>query len=68
MTTLSGKKKVPLPNIQISDMIPYTIVHQDVKNPMITFSQAVEKQEIPFIPPRQFTDHPSPNKKNQNNT
>ena len=38
MKTLSGKKKVPLPNIQISDYIPYTIVPKDVTNPFIPFT------------------------------
>ena len=35
MKTVPGKKKVPLPNIQISDYLPYTIVPKDVTNPFI---------------------------------
>ena len=38
MKTMSGKKKVTLPNIQISDYVPYTIEPKDVTNPFIPFT------------------------------
>ena len=38
MKIVSGKKKVPLPQIRISDCIPYTIVPHDVIDPPIPFS------------------------------
>ena len=38
MKTMSGKKKVPLPNLQISDYVPYTIVSEDVIGPFIPFT------------------------------
>ena len=44
MKTVSGKKKVTLPNIQISDYVPYTIVPKDVTNPFIPFTNP-EKPE-----------------------
>ena len=50
MKTMSGKKKVSLPNIQISDYVPYTIVPKDVTNPSIPFTNPEEPREIPFIP------------------
>ena len=50
MKTVSGKKKVPLPNIQISDYVPYSIVPKDVTNPSITFTNLEEPKEIPFVP------------------
>ena len=57
MTTMSGKKKVPLPNIQISDMVPYIIVPPDVQNPTVPYSQPPEPEPepIPFYPPRNKT-------------
>ena len=44
MKTMSSKKKVPLPNIQISDYILYTIVPKDVTDPCIPFTNP-EKPE-----------------------
>ena len=38
MKTISGKKKVPLPNIQISDYVFYTIVPLGVDKPDIPFT------------------------------
>ena len=38
MKTVSGKKKVSLPNIQISDYVPYTIVPLGVDKPDIPFT------------------------------
>ena len=38
MKTVISKKKVPLPNIQISDYVPYTIVPKDVNDPFIPFT------------------------------
>ena len=50
MKTISVKKKVPLPTIQISDYKPYTIVPKDVTNPSIPFTNPEEPREIPFVP------------------
>ena len=38
MKTVSNKKKVPLPQIRISNCVPYTIVPQGLINPPIPFS------------------------------
>ena len=48
MKTLSNKKKVPLPKIQILDYVPYSIVLKDVTNPSIPFTHPEEPREIPF--------------------
>ena len=50
MKTISGKKKVPLPQIRISECIPYTIVSQDVTDPPLPFSNPNPGGEIPFLP------------------
>ena len=50
MKIVSGKKKVPLPNIQISNYGPYTIVPKDVTNLSIPFTNPEEPREIPFVP------------------
>ena len=50
MKTVSGKKKVSMPNIQISNYVPYTIVPKDVTNPSIPFTNPEKLGEIPFIP------------------
>ena len=52
MKTVSGKKKVSLPQIRISDYIPYTIVPPDATDPPIHFSNPNPGGEIPFIPCR----------------
>ena len=52
MKTVSGKKKVSLPQIRISDCIPYTIVPPDVTDPLIHFSHPNPSGEIPFVPCR----------------
>ena len=52
MKTVSGKKKVSLPQINISDYIPYIIVPLDVQNVNIPFSQPLETKPIPFVPLR----------------
>ena len=49
MKIVSGKKKVPLPQIRIFDCIPYTIVPQDVTDPPIHFSNPNPGGEIPFV-------------------
>ena len=63
MKTMSGKKKILLPNIQISDYVPYIIKPQDVQDFNIPFTQPVESLPIPFNPLRQFTDIPVQTKK-----
>ena len=50
MKTVSGKKKVPLPQIRIFYCIPYTIVPQDVTYPPIQFYNPNLGGEIPFVP------------------
>ena len=47
MKTVSGKKKVPLPNIQISDYVPYTIVSLGVDKPDIPFTNLNKPEETP---------------------
>ena len=42
MKIVSGKKKAPLPNIQISNYVPYSIVPKDVTNPSIPFTNLEE--------------------------
>ena len=59
MKTVSRKKKVPLPIINISDFVPYTIVPQDVQDFVIPFSQPAEPQPIPFNPPKYIPSEPS---------
>ena len=68
METISRKKKVPFPNIQIFDYVPYIIVPKDVQHPNIPFTNPNEHVEMPFVPPRQFTDIPVQTKKNKNDT
>ena len=50
MKTVSGKKKVLLKQIRISDCIPYIIVPRDVTDPPIPFSNSNPGGEIPFVP------------------
>ena len=50
MKTVSGKKKVSLQNIQISDYVPYSIVPKDVTNISIPFTNPEKPGEIPFVP------------------
>ena len=45
MKTVSGKKKVSLPYIQISDYIPYTIVPKDVTYPFTPFTNLEEPKK-----------------------
>ena len=52
MKTVSGKKKVPLPNIQSYDYVPYIIVPKDVTYPFIPFTNPEELGEILFAPIR----------------
>ena len=51
MKTISGKKKVSLPHIRISDYIPYIIVPLDEQNPPRLFTNP-DKGEIPYTPCR----------------
>ena len=45
MKTVLSKKKVPLPQIRISDCVSYTIVPQGVTNPLIPFSNPTSEEE-----------------------
>ena len=49
MKTVSSKKKVSLPQIRISYLIPYTIVPLNVTDPPIHFSNPNPGGEIPFV-------------------
>ena len=75
MKTVSGKKKVPLPNIQISDYVPYTIVPLGVDKPNIPFTHSNKPKETPpakiskpvskcIKPPVKSPQDPKGNKKN----
>ena len=50
MKTVLSKKKAPLPQIRISNCVPYTIVPQDVTNPPIPFSNPNPEEEIFYEP------------------
>ena len=50
MKTVSSKKKVPLPQIRISNCVPYTIVPWGVTNPPIPFSNPNPEEEMPSEP------------------
>ena len=50
MKKVFNKKKVPLPQIRISDCVPYTVVPQGVKNPPIPFSNPDPDEERPSEP------------------
>ena len=50
MKTISNKKKVSLPQIIISDCVPYTVVPQGVTNPPISFSNPDPDEEGPSKP------------------
>ena len=50
MKTVLNKKKVSLPQIKISDCVPYTIVPQGVTNPQIPFSNPNLDEEGPSEP------------------
>ena len=47
MNTVSGKKKVSLPNIQIYDYVPYIVVPLGVENPDIPFTHPNKPEETP---------------------
>ena len=50
MKIVSSKKKVPLPQIKISDSVPYTIVPQGVTDLPIPFSNPNPDEERPSEP------------------
>ena len=58
--TVSSKKKVPLPQIRISDRVPYTIVLQGVENPPIPFSNLNPKEEMPSEPCKALVQNKTP--------
>ena len=59
MKVVSGKKKVPLPTINILDCVPYIIVPQDVQDFVIPYIQLDEPQTIAFKPLAQIPFEPS---------
>ena len=50
MKTVSSKKKIPLPQIQISDCRPYTIVPQGVTDPPIPYTNPDSVEAGPSAP------------------
>ena len=60
MKTVSKKKKVPLPQIIISDCVPYTVVPQGVTNPPIPFFNPNPKEEIPSEPCKASAQNKTP--------
>ena len=50
MKTVTSKKKVPLPQIRISNCVPYIIVPWGVTNPPIPFSNPNPEEEMPSEP------------------
>ena len=69
MKTVLNKKKVPLPQIKISDCVPYTTVPQGVTNPPIPFSNPDPEEERPSEPCKALAQNKTPSaiekKKNQ---
>ena len=49
MKTISGKKKVPLPNIQNFDYVPYIIVPLSVDKLDIPFTHPNKPEETPHV-------------------
>ena len=60
MKTVSNKKKVPLPQIRISDCVPYIVVPQGVINPLIPFSNSNPDEEGPSKPCKAPTQNKTP--------
>ena len=60
MKTISGKKKVPMPQIRISDCVLYTIVPQVVTNPPIPFSNLDPDEERPSEPCKALAQNKTP--------
>ena len=58
MKTVSGKIKVPLPQFNIYDYVPYITVPPNVQSVNIPFSQLAEPHPMPIAPPRQLIDIP----------
>ena len=60
MKTISNKKKVPLPQIRISDCVPYTIVPPGEKNPVLPFLNPNPAKEEPSEPCKEPTKNKVP--------
>ena len=60
MKTVSNKKKVSLPQIRISDCVPYTVVSQGVTNPPIPFSNLNLDEEGPSEPCKEPAKNKAP--------
>ena len=74
MKTTFGKKKVPLPSIQIFDYVPYTLMPLGVEKPYIPFTHLNKPEETPHAkipkpvskspkPPVKYSQDPKENKK-----
>ena len=60
MKTISDKKKVSLPQIRISDCVPYTVVPLGVTNPPIPFSNPNPDGEGPSEPCKEPAKNKAP--------
>ena len=60
MKRVSNKKKVLLPQIRISDCVPYTVVPQGVTNLPISFSNPNPEEERPSEPCKEPTQNETP--------
>ena len=66
MKTVSNKKKIPLPQIRISDCRPYTIVPQGVIDPLILYTNPDSigaGSSAPCIKTRKNENHSTEGKK-----
>ena len=60
MKTVSNKKKVSLPQIRISNYVPYTIVPQGETNPVLPFLNPNPVREGPFEPYKEPVKNKAP--------
>ena len=60
MKTVSNKKKVPLPQIRISDCAPYTVVPQGETNPVLPFLNPNPDVKSPSEPYKETTKNKTP--------
>ena len=63
MKTVSNKKKVPLPQIRISDCVPYTIVPPKETNPVLPFLNPNPAREGPSEPYKEPVKNKAPSVK-----
>ena len=63
MKTVSNKKKVPLPQIRVSDCVPYTIVPPGETNPVLPFLNLNSAREGPSEPYKEPVKNKAPSVK-----